>query len=198
MPVHLVMGPMFSGKTRAIMEEARKAVLGMKTVSVIKHARDTRYDRVDLAASHDGMRMRALAVDSLVEDPVGFQRTDVIVIDEGQFMRGLAGFCERHSLAGATVYVAALNSDAQRAGWPEVLALVPRATTVRSLTATCALCYRDAECSRAIGDRGAVGIGGAESYIATCAACFERPITLDVLERRQSVIDQVDWLTCVD
>jgi len=198
MSIELVIGPMFSGKTRAIMERARQAVLGMKRVAVIKYAHDTRYERGALIASHDGTRMRAIACTSLLEDPPGLPADlDVIVVDEGQFMQGLAAFCVRHQRAGRAVYVAALNShgDAERTGWPEVLELVPRATIVRSELATCALCDSPrAECSRPIANH--MGIGGAESYVSTCAGCYQLPITVEVLERRQSAIDQVLALMC--
>jgi thymidine kinase len=200
MSIELVIGPMFSGKTRAVMERARQATLGMKRVAVIKYAHDTRYERSSLIASHDGGRMQAISCTSLLEDPPELPaNVEVIVVDEGQFMQGLAAFCVRHQRAGRSIHVAALNShgDADRTGWPEVLELVPRATTIRSELATCALCNNPrAECSRSLG--GDLVIGGADKYISTCAACYNHPITVEILERRQGAIDQVRWLTCVE
>lgn len=200
----LIIGPMFSGKTSELFRLLRQAAMGQRSVCLIKYSGDTRYadGRATMASSHDGNRMRAIVVDSLVDDPPGLQ--DVIGVDEGQFMCGLADFCKRQNALGRDVVVAALNAkgDAQRSGWPHVLQSVSIAHDIQMMHATCTLCQSPhANCSRFIRgtpvllDGSIIDVGANDKYIATCAGCYERPIPAGVIERRMAAVEYIKTLS---
>src|SRR5690606_8999967 len=120
------LGCMFSGKTKRIISDAEKAIIGLQTVVSIKHQSDTRYHRKDLLNSHDGHCMECQLVKSLEHDPPGVEaekHIDLIVIDEAQFIKGVAAFCRRQNALGRNVHVAGLNSYAnqERTPWPEMV-----------------------------------------------------------------------------
>lgn len=196
----LIMGCMFSGKTELGFQLVRSAIIGGKRAAIIKHTRDVRYNKNALASSHDGNRMRAIVAADLEQDPVDLpEDVELVFVDEGQWFKGLLGFCLRQNKRGRDVIVAALNSyaDETRSGWPHVMELVPRATRITTLNGTCTLCHGAAECSRRIAgvpSADGVLVGADDKYIATCAGCYTEPIPEGVLERRAKSVEYVRWL----
>lgn len=197
----VIIGPMYASKTETGFQRVRSAIIGGKKAVVIKHATDTRYSRKALASSHDGSQMKAIVVDSLTEDPPNLPLDiELIFVDEGQFMDGLANFCMRQNTLGRDVVVAALNSygNKDRTGWPNVMELLPRATKITSLNSTCALCHGVAECSRLLqgtNSKGSVIVGGDSDYIATCSGCYTREISPGMIEKHRQNVKYVKWLS---
>jgi thymidine kinase len=189
---------MFSGKTTTLMTAIKRAAVGLRRICVIKYAADARYGRGPMATSHDGLSMRALEVSTLEQDPPALPAdVECIAVDEGQFMAGLDAFCMRHNARGRDVIVAALNAkgDAPRSPWPFVQELIPHATHIQMMHATCIVCQGIAECSRSLAAAAAVGdgirVGGDELYVATCAGCYTRDISADTLERRRAAVQRI-------
>lgn len=172
----LLSGPMYSGKTTGMMEYVRRAVHEGKNPLVIKYSGNTRDGRLNLTRSHGGDVMRSSAVESLTSDPPALvEGIDLIGIDEGQFFAGLNDFCQRQNKAGINVVVAALNhiADVERTPWPEIAKLQAWAFLVQK-TSICYFCKSPATCTRKIvANTDVVCIGGSESYIASCARCYE-------------------------
>jgi len=181
---------MYAGKTERGFQYVRAAVMGGNNAVVVKHGSDTRY-RSELASSHDGTNMRAIVVDSLVEDPIGIgPNVKLIFVDEGQFQAGLAAFCMRQNKMGRDVVVSALNSkgDAERTPWPPVMELIPWVTNLQMLTSICGICHGVANCSRYIGD-GVLptegnAVGADDKFMATCAECYEVDLPENALKDR--------------
>lgn len=199
--VELICGPMFSGKTTAMMRRMKAAVMGGKRVCVIVSDLDTRYTRKDMVSSHDGLRMQAMRVKTLKEPPLNMpDDVDLIGVDEGHFLEGLAWFCQSQALLGRDVVVAALKADADRRGWPHVMELVPIADTITTLHAVCVHCQRDASCSKRLAapmkGGSSVDVGADDKYVATCFGCWPRPIPAHVLQRRAAQIAVVRDMTC--
>lgn len=180
----LIMGPMFAGKTRTMLEHIGALEHGGMTCAVVKPRVDTRAGADTLISMHDGNTHEAtIACDELMDAAGMLESVDVVGVDEGQFFPDLAEFLCWALGAHKRVFVAALSGDTHRCGFVPVERAVPVATRVEHLTAVCAHCKRHtaAYTERADNDNhGAapkVDIGGAEKYRAVCAACcvFDAP-----------------------
>lgn len=184
----LYVGPMFSGKTNAVIRDLKSALLKGEVVAMIKHGKDTRYSRQALVRSHDHCTVHAIVVDSLEQDPASLPPgVTCIGVDEGQFFHGLHDFCRRCNARGISVRVAACNTRTDRSPFPlsDVGRLVEWGATVSQCFATCVCCGSErATLTRLaredMDDHGTV-VGGAERYVAVCMACEDAPITPDHL-----------------
>ena len=194
------MGPMFSGKTKRILADVEKAIIGGLIVKLIKHASDKRYGRGNMISSHDGSSMNCTIVENLETIPDGFgkdESIDMIVIDEGQFITGVAAFCKQQNEWGREVRVAGLNSYANkdRTPWPEMIPFMGFARIV-STEAICVSCHKDAYCSRkleqqTISSEGVTEVGSDDKYVATCEACYTLPLNVEKLHRRRNAIETI-------
>jgi thymidine kinase len=125
------------------------------------------------------------------------KEADVIGVDEGQFMPDLLAFCEEMANAGKVVIVAALDGTYERKPFKEsqVLELIPRAESVTKLTAICFQCRAEAAFTRRIAGAGEeIAIGGHELYVASCRACFDKPITEEEMERHRKNVERTKLL----
>ena len=82
--LHLILGPMFSGKTTRLIQEYRRRKYIKESVAVINYAEDTRYDATQLS-THDNIMIpciQTLKLQSIMND---MEKADSIFINEGQF-----------------------------------------------------------------------------------------------------------------
>lgn len=192
--LHVITGPMFAGKTSALMSRAARARADGKRVFVVKSALDV--ERFGEAArealiAHDGRTLRGeesgvgTARVRAVRERLGelsgddlraCRRADVVAVDEAQFMPDLVEFV-RHSVEvlGQVVYVAGLDGDFRREKFGGVLDLVPLCDTVTRLRGVCAKCGKESLFSQRVvredGD-GVVSVGGSDKYAPVCRACY--------------------------
>lgn len=198
MSLHLKIGVMYSGKTRAVMEEIIKSTIALQSAVLIRHSKDTRYaHKRPLAVSHDGQSMSCIVAHDLSVDPPELPSDiQVVAIDEGQFFEGLADFCIRMISKGVTIHVAALNSNFKLEMWPNVVKLIPIATTITMYRGVCILCQKDATCSRRITkDTQETLIGADDTYVATCYPCFDKPIGQEILQARSAALERAKIMT---
>jgi len=173
--LHLVLGPMFSGKSTELQRLMRRHSLAGRRVLVVKHRRDLRYsDDEQALLTADGHAMAAVPVESLAElDDSVWHAAHVIGIDEGQFYDDLVSFVHRALDAGKLIVVAALDGTFERKAFGAVLSLVPLADSVTKLLAVCSRCGADAPFTMRLGDeRETRLIGGADKYMAVCRGCY--------------------------
>jgi len=191
----LIMGPMFSGKTSTMQTRIKNAVIACRKVVVIMHVSDTRYTRKDMATSHDGHMISAIRVSDLktVPEKLAAEDIDMIGIDEGHFMAGLADFCMDQNTKGRDVIVAALLGDSELKMWPNVAELLPLAHFIEHKHAICTLCqdpyasYSRKIVARKNGDSN-VDVGADDKYVAVCRDCMTKPIPAEVLQKRQEAV----------
>uniref|UniRef100_A0A1D1ZK70 Thymidine kinase n=1 Tax=Anthurium amnicola TaxID=1678845 RepID=A0A1D1ZK70_9ARAE len=62
--IHVICGPMFAGKTTALLRRVQAESNGGRTVALIKSNKDNRYG-LDSIVTHDGMRMQCWALPDL-------------------------------------------------------------------------------------------------------------------------------------
>lgn len=179
--VHLILGPMFAGKTTRLLERVKQLEESVSAnVLLLKSDKDTRYAK-DKVVTHDGRGRECFPVKSLelevVVKTVGerkWNECDVVAVDEAQFLTNLYEFCrvaaDEHN---KIVLVAGLNGDFKRETFGEVQETLPLCDSVTKLTAKCK-CGRPALFSKRIvnvGD-GQELVGGADKYLPACRRCF--------------------------
>ncbi len=185
MSLHVVMGPMFAGKTSEIQGVVRRNQCLGRGILVLTANIDNRYQS-DVAAiinhDHTAIPARAVPVDDLatVLSWPEFAAASALVIDEAQFFRHcLIDFVKTAvDECGKHVTVVGLDGDAERRPFGDVLALVPLADSVKKLTALCRCCgdgtpaiFTRARVVRSASE-GQVAVGGADMYEPVCRRHF--------------------------
>jgi thymidine kinase len=143
MSLELILGPMFSGKSSAILARLRRAeVLKMPTL-VLTSALDKRYTESAEVVTHNLQRIDAVAVTRLSE-AMGtdlYLEAKLIVIEEAQFFPDLKEFVLRAVDSDSkNVVVVGLDGDSRRQAFGQIPELLPNADKIEKLTALCARC----------------------------------------------------------
>ncbi|GMG98745.1 hypothetical protein Nepgr_000585 [Nepenthes gracilis] len=172
--IHVIVGPMFAGKTTALLRRIRSEGDNGRNVAMIKSSKDVRY-AIDSVVSHDGAKFPCWALPDLssFRDKFGgdaYARLDVIGIDEAQFFEDLYDFCcKAAEQDGKTVIIAGLDGDYMRRSFGSVLDIIPLADSVTKLTARCEFCGKRAFFTlRKTEEIQTELIGGADVYMPVC------------------------------
>ena len=176
--LHLIMGPMFAGKTTTLLQRVAEAERSHQRVAIITSALDTRYGERQ-CITHTGVARAALPAKALMPllRPGGWDIGcyDVIAIDESQFFPDLKSFC-LHAVeaCGKTVIVAGLSGDFERKTFGDVVALVPFADRVDFLSARCSFCERPAAFTlRLVASDAQALVGGKDAYQPVCRSHYK-------------------------
>lgn len=173
--LHIIMGPMFAGKSSALLQKVAEAERAEQHVSIITNKKDTRYG-VSKCATHDGLSRASVAVYSLMDLVHGkvsgfdMNAVDMIAIDESQFFPDLPEFCA-HAVdhCGKTVVAAGLSGDFRQQMFGDLVRMVPYADKVDFLTARCSFCERNAPFTlRLVASDSQELVGGTEAYQPVC------------------------------
>ena len=179
MPLDLYLGPMFAGKSTAILGIIRRnKVIGRKTLCLTS-AIDRRYSKDARIMSHNLDSAPAVAVThltDLIHSPEVLA-ADCIIIEEAQFFPDLKDFVlpvidtlQKH------VICVGLDGDSSRRPFGQLLDLVPYADTIQKLTALCARCADGTEAIFTYRQPGApttqVNVGAADQYEPLCRRHF--------------------------
>ncbi len=175
MSLHILIGPMFAGKSSRVADiVSRYSALGSQ-VLLINHADDVRFggDHV----THNNRKTPCLSVRDLHDIPNNvLANADVIVVDEAQFFSSLVGFCEHVvDTLEKKVYLVGLDGDSERRPFGDVLNCIPLADTVEKIHALCARCANGTPgiCTwRNSNVRDQKLVGGADHYDALCRECY--------------------------
>lgn len=185
--LHMILGPMFSGKTSLVQMTIRKEkVRGQRTI-LIKWKQDRRFSD-DMVISHDEIGMDAVVTDKLLSVPRILDDYDVVGIDEGQFFDDLHEFCEAALKKGMTVIVSALNGNFLKKPFKVISDTISIATKITLKTAICdSCCGKGVYNKRLADDKTEILTGGAELYKVVCHDCYEMDWRelLDVLNKKQ-------------
>ncbi|KAF7840537.1 thymidine kinase a-like [Senna tora] len=172
--IHVIVGPMFAGKTTSLLRRMQLESSNGRNVAIIKSSKDTRYG-LDSIVTHDGAKLPCWALTKLSSFRQKFgleayEQLDVIGIDEAQFFEDLYDFCrEAADHDGKTIIVAGLDGNYMRRSFGSVLDIIPLADSVTKLTARCELCGKSAFFTlRKIEETQVELIGGADVYMPVC------------------------------
>lgn len=174
--IHVITGPMFSGKTTELFRLVRRHKLAGKRVVIVKSAKDYRFDELQ-ACTHDMNKMEAISSYELGMIFNQIKEYDVIGIDEGQFFPDILLYSQELANMGRTVIIAALNGDYRQKPFPNAANLFSIAEKIEKLSAVCQGCGQSASFTTRILDNAMDDdklelIGGKETYKALCRVCL--------------------------
>lgn len=137
--IHLIIGPMYAGKTNKLIQLKQEAEKNGKKCLAIKYYKDIRYS-CELLSTHDQLQIPALISEgnSLKEtfDKVeNLHEYDCLFIDEIQFYPDAAVICDQLANEGYEVIVCGLQSDFLRRTFKVVSELVGLSERITHLTA---------------------------------------------------------------
>lgn len=138
----LYLGCMYSGKTSEIQREYRRMKTINKKVVIINYENDKRYGEDDYVYSHDKVKEECLLTQKLtsIKDEL-LEKTDVIIINEGQFFDDILEFCIKWcDKYGKDIIICGLDGDFMRKPFGQICSLIPLCDEIVKLTAYCTIC----------------------------------------------------------
>jgi thymidine kinase len=163
-------GPMFAGKTAALIARVRSAFNQGLTARVFKPLTDTRVAAAEVR-THTGD-----SIEAIWTPPDGSaipSGLDLVALDEAQFFsfdvlpRLLALMQE-----GTNVVVAGLDLTSKGEPFGPMPALMAYANEVHKLTARCSCGEAATRSYRKVEGKATVLVGGSDAYEPRCFACF--------------------------
>lgn len=139
--LHIIIGPMFSGKSTKLINEINILKIYKKNILIINSKKDTRI-HTNSIKTHNNVTFNAQKLDnlniSIIPDLV--KKYDVIAIDEAQFFDDLIPFI--HELLKYNIYIilSGLNGDRYQKKFGYILDLIPLANKVDKLSGICNIC----------------------------------------------------------
>ena len=101
--IEVIVGSMFSGKSEELIRRLRRARIARQKVQVFKPKIDDRFSKVEIV-SHSDMRHDSIAVANAEELLANVEKdTEVIGIDEGQFLDEVSSTCSMPRLPSVRI-----------------------------------------------------------------------------------------------
>jgi thymidine kinase len=192
--LELIIGPMYASKTSRLVEVYKQCKFCNISVAVINHVIDNRYDE-ELLSTHDKVKIPCIKTKVLkdvwlteeldledditniprIHDKIKISRSDVILINEGQFFEDLYDVVIDMLKYGKKVYVCGLDGDFERKKFGQILDLIPLCDKVDKLTSLCTLCKNGTRgiFSMRLTQETEQTVVGSDNYIPVCRKCYE-------------------------
>lgn len=192
--LEVILGCMYSGKTSKLVEIYKQCKFCNISVTVINHSIDVRYDD-ELLSTHDQIKIPCIKTNKLLDlwvnddidletniemipkirDKLMVLRSDVILINEGQFFEDLEEFVKKLLGYNKKIYVCGLDGDFERKKFGQILDLIPLCDKVTKLTSLCSLCKNGTPgiFSKRITNEKEQTVVGSTNYIPVCRSCYE-------------------------
>ncbi|KAF1742814.1 hypothetical protein MXB_5394 [Myxobolus squamalis] len=151
--IHVIMGPMFSGKTTELLRNIERLKFAKYNICLVTYSNDTRYSSTPSIATHTKLRKNWLTIRQFhealycetMEDIIDkLSEYDAIGIDEAHFIPDVVKYSEILANNGKIVIVAGLDGSFQRKEFGNFLDIIPLAEKVEKLSAVCIKCTMDA------------------------------------------------------
>ncbi|WP_255714161.1 thymidine kinase [Paracrocinitomix mangrovi] len=171
--IQLICGPMFSGKTTALISQVQQLRNEGKDVFVFKPQLDNRYADKSVV-SHDKNKVEAFAIDKSVQILDYHLNADVVAVDEVQFFDDkIVEVLQKVANDGKDVIAAGLDMDYLGRPFGAIPALLTVADDVKKLNSVCTFCSGKARFSHRISqDNGTVVLGEKDKYVPLCRSCY--------------------------
>jgi len=187
--LEIILGPMWSGKTSALLKIYRQYSFCKSRICVINYESDVRYSETMLS-THDKEMIPCILGFSMEEimkihkDEI--ENSDVILINEGQFFRDIVPFTIKMvEEERKKVYICGLDGDFKRDKIGNLLDLIPICDKMTKLHALCSMC-KDGTLApftfRSTCDTEQVLIGN-DIYMPLCRSCYNAQTKRKMEER---------------
>ena len=186
--IEVVCGPMFSGKSEALIRRLRRAAIARQRVQIFKPVLDQRYSS-DHIVSHNDTRIRSEAVSNAAEVQSRLDlRTEVIGIDEAQFLGdAIVDLVVRLADMGKRIIIAGLDTDYLGRPFHPMPELLAVADEITKTLAICMQCGNPAKhTQRLIASEDLIVVGAAGMYEARCRRCFEPDLAAEQMEKKNT------------
>ncbi|MCH2233088.1 MAG: thymidine kinase [Crocinitomicaceae bacterium] len=172
--ITVICGPMFSGKTKGLINEIATHREQNKTVIVFKPLLDNRYSDNEVV-SHDKDKVEARNIEEPVEMLQFIDDVDVIAIDEAQFFNdSIVDVVEDIAAMGKDVILAGLDLDYRAEPFGPMPMLLGKADVVKKLHSVCTFCSAPAKYTHRISEDGElVLLGEKDKYVPLCRTCYK-------------------------
>ena len=161
--IHVILGPMFSGKTSLLFSIYEK-VGGL----ILDYSETT--SQTGVIVNHDKKEHTCISL-SRLEDIVSLVHSTVY-INEAQFFPDLLSFVLRCEQEGKNVYVFGLDGDFQRNPMGQILQVIPFCDTVQKLKGKCSRCEAGSVFSKRITSDLNPYLLDEKAYIPLCRKCY--------------------------
>mgnify|MGYP001595638056 CR=1 FL=1 len=171
----VIVGPMFSGKTSALISYVEIYTLGRKKIKIFKPKVDNRYDSTSIV-SHTQAKVQAVPIqfpDEILRNIQGDERA--VFVDEVQFFPpSLREVFLDLMHRGINVYCSGLDLNFKNQPFQTTLMVMAHADQVIKKRAVCHECgeYAATVSHKLVDDQKEIDVGGEEKYIAACRACY--------------------------
>uniref|UniRef100_A0A6B2G7L8 Thymidine kinase n=1 Tax=Myxobolus squamalis TaxID=59785 RepID=A0A6B2G7L8_MYXSQ len=178
--IHVIMGPMFSGKTTELLRNIERLKFAKYNICLVTYSNDTRYSSTPSIATHTKQFHEALYCEKMEDIIDKLSEYDAIGIDEAHFIPDVVKYSEILANKGKIVIVSGLDGSFQRKEFGNFLDIIPLAEKVEKLSAVCIKCCMDASfTTRTVMSTEIELIGGSDKYIATCRRCYHASLQND-------------------
>ena len=178
MPIHTIIGPMFSGKTTRIISEynnMRKHYCS-EDILVINHAFDTRYSENTLCSHDNNSNILCKMISDIciiTPEMISKNGYKAILINEGQFFDGISVWLRNiiSQNPDIHVYICGLDGDYNQKPFYDFLNIIPLSDTVTKLYGTCR-CGNPAPFTKRIVNNDKQILVGNDIYKCVCKNCL--------------------------
>jgi thymidine kinase len=172
--LEIIMGPMFSGKTEALIEKYK--TLSSSNIMSFNFFKDTRYGD-NVIASHSGLSIPCKNIQTISEtihNVKDAETTEYILINEAQFFSDLKeNVVKLVETYNKKVIICGLDCDYKREKFGEMWDLIPYADTVIKLKGKCNNCNNDSLFTHRISKEQQQELIGNDIYIPLCRKCYK-------------------------
>ena len=139
--LHIIFGPMFSGKTTELINQINSLKLYKKNILIINSKKDNRVSE-DYIKTHNNIKYEAIKYEELTQEIITniIKKYDTICIDEAQFFSNLVNFVEILLKESKYIIVAGLNGDSNQQKFGYIQDLIPLCNKITKLSAICNIC----------------------------------------------------------
>lgn len=172
--INLIIGPMYSGKTSTLVTRYKRHKIAGRKCVMVKFLKDTRYDP-DKVVTHDKIKITSIKCELLENINDIVKNYDVICIDEAQFFKDAAKYCDIWANDGKIIEICGLNGDCNRKPFNIISELIPIVENITYLTAICVKTGCEANYTKKINTNdsniyndkeNSIQIGGKDMYIS--------------------------------
>ena len=171
--INVFTGPMKSGKSQKIINEAYRQIIAGKKIQMFKPKLDTREQ--ECVADRNGNKLMAVNIQDMNE--IENYDADVYIIDEFQFLKGNVNVIQNMASKGKKFFIAGLNLTAEKKPFGKMGDLMCVSDNVQMLTSICEICKNDNAIYTYCKEHndGDILVGDSQ-YLPVCRNCYQKLI----------------------